>query len=186
MERADSQLLLRVGSHEKEEWKAMAKHQGLSLSHLIRQVMRLVTKNNQVRMTGGMTEPNTKITIRLRRSEERAIREMAEVAGLDNRQAWIVALIRANLFSLPTPSYEELQELREANKQLRGVGINLNQIAHAVNIDLDHIDQLTGKTLDELRLAVMDEKNAVAAVVQQTLYRWTKRYSEEGERNESK
>src|SRR5699024_11399169 len=125
------------------------------------------------------TAPNTKITIRSRRSEERAIREMAEVAGLDNRQAWIVALIRANLFSLPTPSYEELEALREANKQLRGVGINLNQIAHAVNIDLEHIDRLTGKTLEQFRYEVEKEKDAVAAVVQQTLYRWTKRKVED-------
>src|SRR5699024_1101241 len=111
MELIDSRFEVQLSKQEKEEWQAIAREQGLSLSHLIRQIMRVVTKNNQVRMTGTLEEPSTKITIRLRRSEERAIREMAEVAGLDNRQAWIVALIRANLFSLPTPSYEELQEL---------------------------------------------------------------------------
>jgi|SRR5699024_606719 len=179
MKPIDARLELRISQQEKAEWKALAKQHGMSTSHLVRRVMRQITGSNPVQLDDSLLEPSTKIMIRLNRSEERAIRKAATAAGLENRQAWIVALIRANLFNLPTPSYRELEALREANKQLRGVGINLNQIAHAVNIDLEHIDRLTGKTLEQLRYEVKKEKDAVAAVVQQTLYRWTKRKVED-------
>jgi hypothetical protein len=73
----------------------------------------------------------------------------------------------------------ELAELRESNRQLAAIGRNLNQIAHAVNIDFRGRARLTGQSLEQLHAAVMREQKAVKALASGTLGRWTGRGRED-------
>lgn len=173
-------LTAHVAEAVKQQWRELAKARGVSESALISAV--LTAAVNQLssldlrpfrnRDRGGGFE---KIDLRLTPDENKRVRKAVKADGLPSRQAWIIALIRGRLMDLPTPGDAELAELRESNRQLAAIGRNLNQIAHAVNIDENNRQRLTGETLEALLGAVQREQRAVQAQVRVTLGRWTTR-----------
>jgi hypothetical protein len=67
---------------------------------------------------------------------------------------WIASLIQSHVFQPPVVTTTELKCLNENNRQLRGIGTNLNQIAKAFNqLDID-IRKL--KLLGELEVVVKE------------------------------
>ena len=74
----------------------------------------------------------SKLTLRLRADELSAIEEMARERGL-TRTAWVTGLVRARLFNRPVMPVDEDQVYRRAVSELHRIGINLNQIARAMN-----------------------------------------------------
>lgn len=177
-------LTAHVDEPVKEAWAEMAKVRGVSESALLSALV--ATAVNQLgdldlsgytnRERGGR---GTKIHIRLRPAEERAVMEAAKADGLPSRQAWIIALIRGRLLNLPTPSPAELAELRQSNWELAAIGHNLNQVAHAVNVDYRQHAGEVSETLKQLHAVIVREKEAVGALVQNTLRRWVRRARED-------
>lgn len=173
-----------VDDATKSAWRRLSNERGLSESALLaavataaaNQIDKLDLSGYTNRERGG---ERTKIDLRLKLGEDKAIRAAAESAGLPSRQAWIIALIRGRLMDMPTPSATELAELRESNRQLAAVGRNLNQLVHAVNIDFRHRTSVTGKTLSELRDVIDLQQTRVTRLVRSTLHRWTGRGREE-------
>ncbi|MDN5925276.1 MAG: hypothetical protein L0H70_09790, partial [Xanthomonadales bacterium] len=55
------------------------------------------------------------------------------------------------------------------------IGRNLNQIAHAVNIDFRYRTNATGETLGQMRDAIDRQQATVTRLVRSTLHRWTGR-----------
>lgn len=182
-------LTAHVDEPTKRAWRRLAKERGLSESALLaavataaaNQIDKLDLSGYTNRERGG---ERTKIDIRLKPAEDRAVRAAANADGLPSRQAWIIALIRGRLLHVPTPSAAELAELRESNRQLAAIGRNLNQIAHAVNIDFRERTHLTGQTLEQLHASVLREQKAVKALASGTLGRWTGRGREDEEAGE--
>ncbi len=76
-----------------------------------------------------------------------SIEEMAELKrhaeDFGSVQAWLVALARAQIVP-GTPQFTDaaLQALYESNRELAAIGRNVNQIAHALNVDLQQAGQL--------------------------------------------
>lgn len=177
-------LTAHVDEATKQAWRGLAKERGLSESALLaavataaaNQLDKLDLSGYTNRERGGV---RAKIDIRLKPAEDRAVRKAAKVEGLPSRQSWIIALIRGRLLHAPTPSAAELAELRESNRQLAAVGRNLNQIAHAVNIDFRERTRLAGQTLEQLHAVVIREQKAVKALANGTLGRWTGRGRED-------
>ena len=83
-----------------------------------------------------------KLTVRLG-SDDLALLE-AEAAGLGlSRTQWCVALIRRRLHEAPHLTRPEALALIEVQRELRRIGVNVNQIARALNTAV-----MEGKVLD--------------------------------------
>lgn len=83
-----------------------------------------------------------KLTVRLG-SDDLALLE-AEAAGLGlSRTQWCVALIRRRLHEAPHFTRPEALALIEVQRELRRIGVNVNQIARALNTAV-----MEGKVLD--------------------------------------
>lgn len=172
-----------VDDATKTAWRRLSRERGLSESALLGAVATAAANQLDKLDLSGYTNRergghSLKIDIRLREHEDQAVRAAAKTAGLPSRQAWVVAAVRGRLLDLPTPNEAELDALRNANRQLRMIGVNLNQIAHRVNIDDRERTALTGQTLEQLRAAVLRERDAVRVLVQSVLGKWTVREPE--------
>lgn len=76
--------------------------------------------------------PTGKLTLRLADADLAALTAEAEAAGLSRTQ-WSVALIRARLHRRPQLTPVEAVALIEFRRELRRIGVNINQIARALN-----------------------------------------------------
>lgn len=94
------------------------------------------------------TEPETvaaragKLTLRLTEGDLAALEAEASAAGLSRTQ-WAVALIRRRLHGRPQLSRHEALAFIAVQRELRRIGVNLNQIARALNTAV-----LEGSVLD--------------------------------------
>lgn len=73
-----------------------------------------------------------KLTLRLAEADLSRLAAEAEAVGL-SRTRWSVALIRARLHRRPQLAPSEAVALIEIRRELRRIGVNLNQIARAMN-----------------------------------------------------
>ncbi len=73
-----------------------------------------------------------KVTIRLRDEDLTALDAACRQAGL-RRTEWVVGLVRRRLLGRPQLSRAEAQALLEIRRDLRRIGVNLNQAVHALH-----------------------------------------------------
>lgn len=91
-----------------------------------------------------------RLMVRLARPEARHVAEHAAVMGLP-RAAWVAALVRAHASGAPRfPRSDEL-ELIAIHGEVRRIGVNVNQIARALNTAV-----MEGRVLDTELGAVDD------------------------------
>ncbi|MFE0758730.1 plasmid mobilization relaxosome protein MobC [Inquilinus sp. NPDC058860] len=74
-----------------------------------------------------------KVTIRLKSVDLARLDEQAGDAGM-RRTEWIAARVREALHARPQFSREERLALVNAHREIRKIGVNINQIAHAMNV----------------------------------------------------
>ena len=100
------------------------------------------------------------ILVRARPDERQEIQARAAAAG----QSLSRYLVAAGLSERPAMSKEEREEWRQLLFELRKAGVNLNQVAHTLNV----IRQTGSGVLTEqdLAAAITGVKQAVAAVVE--------------------
>lgn len=73
-----------------------------------------------------------KLTLRLGVADLAAVEAEAAKAGLSRTQ-WVVALVRRRLYAQPQLSPPDAAAFIEVQRDLRRIGVNLNQIARTVN-----------------------------------------------------
>lgn len=83
-----------------------------------------------------------KLTLRLPASDLAALAAEADALGLSRTQ-WVVALIRRRLYGRPQLSRPEAIAFVDVQRDLRRIGVNVNQIARALNVAV-----LEGSVLD--------------------------------------
>lgn len=76
--------------------------------------------------------PTSKLTLRLAEADLARLSAEAAAAGLSRTQ-WSVSLIRARLHRRPQLTPVEAVALIEIRRELRRIGVNINQIARALN-----------------------------------------------------
>lgn len=81
---------------------------------------------------GPPTARSGKLTLRLCEADLRLLEAEAAATGLSRTQ-WSVALIRRRLHDRPQFSRPEALALIEVRRELRRIGVNINQIARALN-----------------------------------------------------
>ncbi|MGE5567240.1 MAG: plasmid mobilization relaxosome protein MobC [Parcubacteria group bacterium] len=104
-----------------------------------------------------------KLTVRLSVADGRGLDAAATARGL-TRNAWAAALVRRRLHARPTFSRPDELSLIDVQAELRRIGVNINQIARALNTAV-----MEGRVLD-LELAYLDEVRAEIRAHMQALH----------------
>ncbi|MGH8124394.1 MAG: plasmid mobilization protein [Rhodanobacteraceae bacterium] len=146
----------------------MASQEGLTESMLLRRMVAVVLAQasratlplSATGTRGGRGGYGGQIKLRLRPEEVRAIRALAEPEGY-SAQAWIVRQLRHRLEDAVPFAREELNELREALRELGALGRNLNKVLHLLQRSDRFLDghlelQALGASVEQLRRAVTD------------------------------
>jgi uncharacterized protein (DUF1778 family) len=146
-----TQLKTWVTRDTKERFAAVARHQGLSDSAMLK---RLVDLMLQTASGGGVpsipltrrSARDSRLTVRLHPDDQSLLRERAAARGMP-AATYVSVLTRAHLRALAPLPKEELLALKRTVAELGSIGRNLNQIAHAANRG----ERVTGPNREDLR-----------------------------------
>jgi len=131
-----------------DAWAADRGGRSPALRHLIEQSCSGAPKS-----AGRLPPRPVKLTLRLASADARELDAAAAQMGL-TRNAWAAALVRRRLTGKPTFRPAEATSLLAMQSELRRIGVNVNQIARALNTAV-----MEGKVLD-LELAYLGDLRA--------------------------
>ncbi len=126
-----------VTKETKERFAAVARHQGLSDSALLKRLVDLMLQGASAAEVGtpegaGRASRESRLTVRIRPDDQMLLRERAAARGMA-AATYVSVLTRSHLRSLvPLPKAEWLT-LERIVTELSKQGRNINQIARAVN-----------------------------------------------------
>jgi Bacterial mobilisation protein (MobC) len=146
-----TQLKTWVTRKTKERFSAVARHQGLSESALLKRLVDLMLRSTDPASYDESTADSevtrsTRLTVRLRPDDETLLQARAAARGMAPA-TYLSVLTRAHLRCLAPLPKEELQALKRSVSELGSMGRNLNQIARAAN----QSDRVPGPGREELR-----------------------------------
>lgn len=127
-----------VSRETKERFAAVARHQGLSDSALLKRMIELTLRSVDAIPLESAVAANddvvrvSRLTIRLRPDDQLLLRERASARSMAPA-TYVSVLVRSHLRSLAPLPKEELLALRRTIAELGGIGRNLNQMARAAN-----------------------------------------------------
>jgi predicted DNA binding CopG/RHH family protein len=130
-----SHLTTWVNRETKTRFAAVARHQGLSDSALLKRLIdTMLQVGNQASdpATDGRAARVSRLSVRLRPDDQMLLRERAAARGMP-AATYVSVLTRAHLRSLSPLPKDELLALRRTVSELGSIGRNLNQIARAAN-----------------------------------------------------
>ena len=133
-----TQLKTWVSRETRERFSAVARHQGLSDSALLKRMVDLMLRSTDPALyeagarAGAEVARSTRLTVRLRPDDELLLRERAVARGMASA-TYLSVLARSHLRSLAPLPKNELQALKRSVSELGSIGRNLNQIARAMN-----------------------------------------------------
>jgi hypothetical protein len=109
---------------------------------------------------GSRPRTGARIMVRLTAAETAAVDGEAAIMGL-RRATWIAALVRSRVLGQPTFARPDTLLLTGVRSELRRIGVNVNQIARALNTAV-----LEGRVLDTELTAVDDLRRELRAHIQ--------------------
>jgi hypothetical protein len=124
-----------VDRETKTRFAAIARHQGLSDSALLKRLIDFMLQAGGAAMgasSDGRAARVARFSIRLRPDDQLLLRERAAARGMP-AATYVSVLTRAHLRALSPLPKEELLALRRTVSELGSIGRNLNQIARAAN-----------------------------------------------------
>jgi len=125
-------ITLRLSPDLIRRFDAAASRQG-GRARLLRGLMETAAQASLPAPTKAPGKPRSrKLTLRLGEADLRLLEVEAAAMGLSRTQ-WSVALIRRRLHDQPQFSRAETLALIEVRRELRRIGVNVNQIARALN-----------------------------------------------------
>ncbi len=166
----------KLSEQEKKALRDFCKDNGLTEADLLRRMIRQILGDRVVKEDDKapkiVKEGSNNFTLRLTGREIRMIEKRAEKEGFTFRTTWAVAVIRQALSSDPILTHDEIQSLRDSNRELAAIGRNLNQVAHSINIDYRNSEKFTPELFDALNEHISDHRSKVAAVLDASVNRW--------------
>lgn len=142
-----------VTEDTKTRFAAVARHQGLSDSALLKRLVDLMLQTANAAVDPKPTSstkqssPALRLTIRLRTDDQMLLRERAAARGMP-AATYVSVLTRAHLRHLAPLPKDEFLALKRVVSELNSVGRNLNQIANAANRG----DRNAGPSREDLRV----------------------------------
>jgi len=128
-----------VSRETKERFAAVARHQGLSDSALLKRMIELTLRSIDATSLERALEADedviraSRLTVRLRPDDQLLLRERASARGMAPA-TYVSVLVRSHLRSLAPLPKAELLVLRKAVTELGDISCNLNQIARVANL----------------------------------------------------
>jgi predicted DNA binding CopG/RHH family protein len=177
-----TQLKTWVTKQTKERFAAVARHQGLSDSALLKRLVELMLQTASAGQMATLAAANrtsrdSRLTVRIRPDDQLLLRERAAARGMA-AATYISVLTRAHLRGLaPLPKPEWLA-LERSVSELSRLGRNINQIARAANQG----ERVTAPGRDDLRaiLRVCEAlRDHVKGLLQANLRSWTQGYADQ-------
>lgn len=110
-------------------------------------------------------------SVRLPAFLEAAVCARAAASGMSFSR-WMAALAQSNLMRAPVLGAQEIAALRASNYELRMIGINLNQIAHALNIKFEETDRLKLEVIEALLQKFKEHQNMVRELIRYSQQQW--------------
>jgi hypothetical protein len=144
-----TQLKTWVNRETKTRFAAIARHQGISDSALLKRLIDTMLQAGNaadVAATDGRAGRVSRFSIRLRPDDQILLRERAAARGMP-AATYVSVLTRAHLRSLSPLPKEELLALKRMVSELGSIGRNLNQIARAANQG----ERASGPSREDLR-----------------------------------
>ncbi len=114
-----------------------------------------------------------RITIRLTRDNLAGITRQAKLDVYLNQSNWVRAALLSNIHRDPVFTDNEIQALRESNRQLAAIGRNLNRIAEMLNIEFRESDNITKEMIQLLEEKLTQHKQKVNALLTKNCQRWS-------------
>jgi hypothetical protein len=169
-----------VNRETKTRFAAVARHQGLSDSALLKRLVDTMLQVGNVAdgTTDGRAGRISRFSIRLRPDDQILLRERAAARGMP-AATYISVLTRAHLRSLSPLPKEELLALRRTVSELGSIGRNLNQIAWAANQG----ERMSGPSREDLKaiLKVCEGlRDHVKGLLSANIKSWEQGYAEPG------
>jgi hypothetical protein len=114
-----------------------------------------------------------KLTVRLSADDGRGLEQAAAAFGL-SPNAWAAAVLRQRLTGKPTFPRDQAVALIAMAAELRRIGVNVNQIARALNVAVlvGAVLDLEMGTLDALRLEIRAHVHALHEAFEGNLAYW--------------
>jgi hypothetical protein len=170
-----------VDRETKTRFAAVARHQGLSDSALLKRLVEMMLQAGNAangEATGGKVIRASRFSIRLRPDDQTLLRERAAARGIP-AATYVSVLTRAHLRSLSPLPKGELLALRRAVSELGSIGRNLNQIARAANQG----ERASGPNREDLKaiLKVCEGlRDHVKGLLSANIKSWEQGYAEPG------
>ena len=127
-------VMTRLPDEERKLWKSYCKSKNISGAHTLRMFILQLINSNPKPVEAENETADKKITVRVTATEVNDIYKKIAEEGYPNKTAWATSVIRKAL-GYQVYSDKEISAIREANLELIAIGRNLNQIAHALNIE---------------------------------------------------
>lgn len=124
-----------VDHETKRRFAAIANHEGVSESALLKRMVALMLESISARSTLtplDRSPRDTRVTVRLRPDDQQLLKERAAARDMP-AATYVSVLVRAHLRSLAPLPKEELLALRRTVSELSVIGRNLNQIARVAH-----------------------------------------------------
>lgn len=170
-----------VNCETKTRFAAVARHQGLSDSALLKRLIDSMLQAGNAASgvaTDGRAGRVSRLSIRLRPDDQILLRERAAARGMP-AATYVSVLTRAHLRALSPLPKEELLALRRSVSELGTIGRNLNQIARAANQG----ERAIGPSREDLRaiLRVCEGlRDHVKRLLSANIKSWEQGYAEPG------
>jgi predicted DNA binding CopG/RHH family protein len=173
-----------VDHETKRRFVAVAHHEGVSESALLKRMVDLMLESSAPQATVHSPDRSmrdARVTVRLRPDDQQLLRERAAARGMP-AATYVSALVRAHLRCLAPLPKEELLALRRAVSELSSIGRNLNQIARASN----QLNRSAGPEQEDLRAILRlcgGLRDHVKSLLKANLRSWEIGYAEEDPRS---
>ena len=174
----------RVPAATKAALSAVARHQGLTDSALLKRMIDLALQSaNAVPIVSaaGAVDPGpraSRLMVRLQADDQMLLRERASARRLAPA-TYVSVLVRSHLRSLAPLPKEELIAVKKAVAELGGIGRNLNQIARAANQG----ERVSGPGREEVKAMIrvcQGLRDHVRELLSANLRSWEQGYGELG------
>ncbi|HEY2662780.1 MAG TPA: plasmid mobilization relaxosome protein MobC [Candidatus Binataceae bacterium] len=138
-----------VNRDTKTRFAAVARHQGLSDSALLKRLVDMMLEAGNTPdgvVSGARAGRVARFSVRLRPDDQILLRERAAARGMP-AATYVSVLTRAHLRALSPLPKEELLALRRVVSELGSIGRNINQIARSAN----QAGRVSGPSREDLR-----------------------------------
>ena len=178
----DAFIHCRVSMATKAALGALARHQGLTDSALLKRMIALALQSANLAsgssaVTAGESASRaSRVTVRLRTEDQMLLRERASARGLAPA-TYVSVLVRSHLRSLAPLPKEELLAVKRTVAELASIGRNLNQIARAAN----QREQVSGPGREDVKVMLRvceGLRDHVRGLLSANLRAWEQGYGE--------